>query len=399
MRNQSPTLKKMSGVKYETITYSHNQSYMRMVSSDKPFDGLNPHCVVMDELHAWGEHHRKFYDTMVTGSGSRSQPLHLIITTAGDDKSHLWLEDYRYACDVVGGVSKDETLFALIFELDDVDEPGDQRNWIKANPNLNVSVKLDYLVQQWNECQHTSIKRNRFVRYHGNRIVSSTEKAFDLREWDECGGVLSDWSKADSIGAGVDLGARDDLGAIGYCARFVVDEHDEKPTYRYELKVKAFIAEDSERDLQSAPFCNWIYEGFIQKCRLPTIELASQLSEDCNEMNIGTVAYDPYNGQQVSEGLKQDGITAARMAQNQSNFNESIREFQDLIKKGLITHDGNPMLRWCVNNAIIAKDRQDRWMFDKRSSVEKIDPLVAVVMAFRVATLSPQRDSGPTFLI
>jgi phage terminase large subunit-like protein len=399
MRNQSPTLKKMSGVKYETITYSHNQSYMRMVSSDKPFDGLNPHCVVMDELHAWGEHHRKFYDTMVTGSASRTQPLHLIITTAGDDQSHLWLEDYQYACQVVRGVVVDETLFALVYELDEEDNPADERNWIKANPNLHVSVKLDYLQQQWNECQHTAIKRNRFVRYHGNRVVTSTEKAFDLVAWDACAGELSDWTEADAIGAGADLGARDDLAGLGYCARFRIDSDSEKPQYRYEIKCKAFIASDTTRDLVKAPFSTWIYDEKLQKCTYPIDELSQQLIEDCREFDIPTVAYDPYNGQQLGESLTKEGITAARMAQNQANFNEAIRDFQDLIAKGRIKHDGNPLLRWCVNNAIIARDRQDRWMFDKRSSGEKIDPLVATVMAYRVASLAPERSTGKVFLI
>jgi phage terminase large subunit-like protein len=81
MVRQSGPLTKYTGVKNETITFTHNQSYIRKVSSDKPFDGANPHCVVMDELHAWSAYHRKFYDTMVTGSASRSQPLHFIIAT------------------------------------------------------------------------------------------------------------------------------------------------------------------------------------------------------------------------------------------------------------------------------------------------------------------------------
>jgi phage terminase large subunit-like protein len=399
MRNQSPTLKSMSGVKYETITYTHNQSYMRMVSSDKPFDGLNPHCVVMDELHAWGEHHRRFYDTMVTGSASRSQPLHLIITTAGDDHSHLWMEDYHYACQVVRGVIEDESLFALIYEIDEGDDPGDESNWIKANPNLGVSVKIDYLQQRWNEDKHSSIGVNRFTRYHCNRVVSSTEKAFDLKDWDACEGQLSNWSECDAIGAGVDLGARDDFGGIGYCTRFLMDTEYGKPVYRYEIRSKAFIASDSKRDLTKMPFAGWVHSGQLQAHQYPIEEMTDQLLIDASEYGIDTCAYDPYNGQQISERMAKEGITAARMAQNQANFNEAIRDFQDLIQQRRITHDGNPILRWCVDNAIIAKDRQDRWMFDKKSSNEKIDPLVAVVMAFRVASLAPEKSTGKMFII
>lgn len=399
MRLQSPSLLKMSGVRYETITYKHNQSYIRTVGSDKPFDGLNPHVVVMDELHAWQEHHRPFYDTMVTGSGSRTQPLHLIITTAGDDTSHLWLADYNYACSVVKGEFQDESLFAFICELDEDDDPNDEANWIKANPNLGVSVKLDYLRSRWNEDKNTALGRNRFVRYHGNRLVSSTAKAFDLQAWDKCEGKLSNWKEADVVGAGADLGARDDLAAYGMCARFVADVVDNAPVYRYEIRCKAFIADDTKRDLTKAPFANWIHTELIRKSRYPIAELQSMLVADCLENEVQAVAYDPYNGQQLGEDLTREGLVAARMAQNQTNFNEAIREFQQCMLDGRLTHDGSPLLRWCVNNAVINADRQDRWMFDKRSSAEKIDPLVAVVMAFRLASIAPQRSTGPLFIM
>ncbi len=398
MRLQSPALVRLSGVKYETITYKHNQSYIRTVGSDKPFDGLNPHCVVMDELHAWQEHHRPFYDTMVTGSGSRTQPLHLIITTAGDDLSHLWLDDYRYASSVVKGDFKDETLFAFICELDEADDPADESCWPKANPNLGVSVKWDYLRQRWSEDKHTALGVNRFTRYHGNRLVTSTTKAFSVAEWDKCEKELSDWTKADAVGAGVDLGARDDLAAFGLCARFIVAHDGDIPVYRYEVRSFSFIASDSVRDLTKMPFATWVHCGLIQKSKYPISDLQSQLVQACNDYGIKTIAYDPYNGQQLGEDLSQEGITAARMAQNQTNFNEAIRDFQQAIVDGRMAHDGNALLRWCVGNAVVNADRSDRWMYDKKTSSEKIDPLVAVTMAFRICSLAPQRATGNLYI-
>jgi phage terminase large subunit-like protein len=126
--------------------------------------------------------------------------------------------------------------------------------------------------------------------------------------------------------------------------------------------------------------------------------LIESLIEDCNKHEISTIAYDPYNGQQMGEVLTREGIIAARMPQNQANFNEAIRDFQQLLTDGRLSHAGNPLLRWCANNAIIARDRQDRWMFDKRESVDKIDPLVACVMAYRIASLAPERATGSLYL-
>lgn len=399
MVSQSHSLKKHSDIKNERITYQHNGSYIRKVSSDKPFDGLNPHCVVMDELHAWGQHHRKFYDTMVTGSGSRSQPLHLIITTAGADDSHLWLEEYRYAVNVVSGIQKDETLFALIYELDEKDDPGEEGNWIKANPNLGVSIKREYLREQWNKDQHHVIGRNRFTRFHGNRIVSSTEKAFDLAAFDRCVGSLSDWKQADGLGSGVDLGARDDLAAYALCARFPIAVDDEgKTVFRYEFRIRSYIASNSNRDLSAMPFSQFIFDGELEKRTYPIDDLTESLIEELELHEIGTTAYDPYNGQQLSEKLTKAGVTAARMAQNQSNFNEAIRDFIQLMKDGRLVFEKNNLIRWCASNAIICKDRQDRWMFDKAKSKDKIDPMVAAVMAYRVASLQPERASGSLYV-
>lgn len=400
MRMQSKAMTKMSSVRNETITFKHNKTYIRKVSSDKPYSGLNPTLVVMDEVHEWGEHHRKFYDTMVTGSGSRTQPLHLIITTAGADDSYLWLENYNYAVEVVRGNFRDDSMFSIIYELDEKDDPADESVWVKANPNIDVSISREYLRQRWNEDQHTAIGRNRFMRYHGNRIVSSTEKAFDIAKFDACVQPLSDWSQADAFGAGVDLGSRDDLAAYALCARFPVETDKEgKTAYRYEIKCRTYIASDSKRNLEEMPFAGWIYSGELIKCQYPLSELERDLDAEMALLGITTLAYDPYNGQVTGESLAQKGIVAARMAQNPQHFNEPIRDFLVLMEEGRLRFEDSKLLRWCFNNAILAKDRQDRVQFDKRSSREKIDPVVASVMAYRIASREPSKVSGSFYVV
>lgn len=398
MRVQSPELSKMSTRENKQITFKHNMGTIRCVGSDKPYDGLNPHVVIMDELHAWREHHRKFYDTMQTGSGYRRQPLFLTITTAGDDTSHLWKEEYDYATGVARGAIKDESVFAFIFELDEKDEVLDEANWPKANPNLGVSVRIEYLRQLAREAKEKKLALNRFTRYHANRLVSSTEKAFDMAQWRACQGELSDWKKADCVCAGVDLGSRDDLAAFALCARFPLGERDGKPIYRYELKTSVYISDETERDLTKQPFANWVYSDLIKKKQYAILALRDDLIDDLKHYRCKTVAYDPYNAQALGEELTKEGFTAARMAQNCSSFNEPIRDFLQCITDRRLRHDGHPVLQWAAKNAVIVRDRSDRWMFDKRSSDEKIDPIVASVMAFRLATLEPARARGSLFV-
>jgi phage terminase large subunit-like protein len=397
MRERSAKVSSKSRYVNKEIRFEGNDSEILAIGSDKPYDGLNPHCVIMDELHAWREHHRPFHDTMITGSASRDQPLISYITTAGDDRSHLWKEVYDYAKGVATGTIDDQEYFAFIAELDEDDDPFDEANWIKANPNLGVSVSVDYLRQQAREHKTTALGVNRFTRYHGNRLVSSTEKAFDLEQWDACQGQLSDWTDAD-VCAGVDLGGRDDLAAYALVARFPLEERDGKPVYRYEVKVRAYIAHDTTRDIKKHPFAEWCHQDLIKVCRFPTADLRGELVEDCTALGVSMVAYDPYNAQPLADDLTKEGLTAVRMAQNCAMFNEPIREFIEALRGKRITHDGNPLLRWCMNNAVLIRDRQDRWMFDKRDSSDKIDPVVAMVMAFRMVTLAPERARGSLFV-
>jgi phage terminase large subunit-like protein len=400
MLQRSP-LNKRAKQTTSLIRYPGSNSYFRPLGSDKEFDGLNPHHVAFDELHAWKEHHRPFFRTMITGSASRRQPLFAFITTAGDDKSELWKEETEYAKNVVAGTITDDSVFALLYEIDEDDDPFDDKCWVKANPNLGVSVKMEYLRQQALEAKNKPQFRSSFIRYHCNRMVTSTEVAIDLRIWDQNTVELSDWKQAECVAAAVDLGGRDDLAAIAYVAKFATGQDDEqdRPIYRYEIKTRCFIATDTKRDLTQQPFSMWLHYDLLKKSQFVTTDLRDALLEDCQRYGVEKVAYDKYNAMMLGDELTQAGLTAVAFSQSHYMFNEPIREFLTLLPKGQIKHDGNELLRWCAGNAVIVRNRQDQWMFDKASSKDKIDPMVAAVMAFRLAMLEPQRIRGPLFIM
>ena len=418
MRDQSPSIEQRCQLANKQITFHHNAGSISCVGSDKSYDGLNPSLVLMDELHAWKHHHRDFYNTMLTGSGNRDQPIVGILTTAGDDKSYIWLDEYRHAKAVSLGDFVDDSLFALIYEVDPDDDPLDPSVWLKSNPNLNVSVQEEYLIDQANRAT-SKIGRNRFSRYHGNRLVSSTESAFDLDKWDACADDLSDWTEADAIGVGVDLGGRDDFAAWAVVARFVIDpdELDDSTdvdavdkssdddhnadalTYRYECRAFVYIAEDSERDVEVEPFGTWINEDRIKRVKYPITEMKADIVDMSYELEFDALAFDPHNGQQFAEDLEQEGLLAARMPQTFSMFNEPLADFLQAMTDGRLKQDGCPVLRWCVGNAVACRDRQDRFMLDKRKSVDKIDPVVAIIMAHRSAMKAGGRSTDENLII
>lgn len=400
MREQSPAIKKKSETINKQVTFAHNSGTIRTVGSDKSFDGLNPLCVVRDETHAWGERNRKFLDTMLTGSGSRSQALDLSVTTAGDEDSTIWLEEYDYAKLVATSQAIDPTLYAVCYELDEKDDVFDEDNWIKANPNLGVSLKIDFLRQMALPAKTSKIALNRFKRFHCNQLVSSTERAFDIDQWDACKGDLSDWRYADVICGGVDLGGRDDLAAWALVARYPVKgtEDDELPVWRYEIRTQSYIASDTHRDISRPPFADWCHTDLLRTTKFPISELTKDFIAECHEARVRDIAFDPHQAQPMAEELQQNGITAESMGQTTAFFNTPLTEFRQAMEDGRLKHDGNPLLRWCVGNAMAVVNSQEKWMLNKRDSKDKIDPLVAAVMAFWRAMVAPKRPTGNMFI-
>lgn len=400
MVRSSPSLRKHCDIHKDNISCRATNSFFRPCSSDKPHDGWGPHGVFFDELHAYRELHRPFYETMTTGSAHRTQPLAITITTAGDDKSLLWKEEDRFVGDVCRGDIEDATVFGYIATIDSDDDPFDESCWEKANPNIGLSVKVDYLRQQAAEAKHKPTAANAFVRYHCNRQVSSVEDAFSAATWDAAAGELSDWRHADYIGAGIDLGGRDDLAAYALCARFIDGFSDDgMPRFRYELRSSAFIESDTSRDISRQPWQQWLYRGKLRQTPQVIADLRDALIADCDDLGVSSVAFDPHNARQLGQELDEYGITANMMPQNHGKFNEPLKQFESALNDRRIRHSGqDEVMRWCVLNMAISRNARDEWMPDKKHSKDKIDVIVAAIMAFREAYFAPYVPQGPMFV-
>ena len=400
MREQSPLIKEGSIYQNKIIRFGHNGGNISCVGSDRPFDGLSPVLCVLDETHSWRKVHQPFFSTMQTGSGSRAQPIILTVTTAGDDRSAIWLEQVGYAKQVLEQSVDDDSLFVACYEMDEKDDPLDPDLWIKANPNLGVSVSAEFLEQQAKQAASSVTAMNRFKRYHANVLVSSSEHIFDIEQFSKCSGELSDWREADAVSFGVDLGGRDDLCAVAAIARFSTsqNEADGTPVYRYESKTQAYISTNTRRDLRDKPFCDFIDDGRIVITPSPIADLQADLMKDYWELAGVDVAIDPYQAQQFGEQCSQQGLTIASMAQTTAHFHSPISIFRQACADGNFRHDDDVLLKWCLSNAVAVRDRSDRYMLDKASSSQKIDPLVAMLMALARATVAPVRGKGDWYV-
>lgn len=433
-REKSPALKNYCQAFQRRITFPSTQSYMDVLGSDSDTqDGFNPHFIVRDELHAWRERHRGLAEKLDTGFGARRQPLMMTITTAGDDKSCIWIEDHEYAVrtveSVITGDIVDDSLFAFMANLDmqetpcfrckgkqcpwcggtgiiPKDDPFDEGVWIKANPNLGISVKLDQMRKAANEAKNKPTALNKFLRYNCNVRVSALDKLISAEAWNACKGELSDWSSADRIHGGVDLGRSNDMAGTAILARFDMVDDAGAPFSRYEIQSNAWTCEDRDEDVQTPQVANWVREGLLEECSGDQVlfsDIEDWIVSQSAIHGVRTWAYDPAFGPMLGQRLQEvHGLKVFPFSQNPFRYNAPTRHLERLLTEVHIVngnevralcHDGDPVLAWMMTNLIVRKNAKDEWMPDKGSSQQKIDIAVSVLMALSECCYSGEGSS------
>ncbi len=382
MVRRSLALSKRGEIFTKAITFAANDGVFKPLGSDSDQSGYNPHGVIKDELHAWRERHRNLHDEMSTGGAARKQPLELIITTAGDDRSLIWKEELEYATRVLESVDTrvnvSDTLFAFVASLDPEDDPYNEKNWPKANPNLGVSVKVDYLRDKAREAKFKPSAHNAFMRYHANVETTSHERAIIPEVWMACPSDMADFRNADAVFGAIDLGRSDDFAAIGLVAQFEEEIH---------LRGESYTCQERCKELLTADVAAWIREGFLIEHKGNQVDFTAiedrvvELSRD-----LGCVtnwAVDPtFAGQLGQRLLNVHGIPIYEFIQTPRCYNEPIRKFTRAVKAGQVHHVGDPCMGWQARNLTIKRNNRDEWMPDKGVGWQKIDLMVALLMGY-----------------
>jgi phage terminase large subunit-like protein len=404
MVRASPFLMQAATIHKNNIMFQATNSFARPLGSDKSFDGTNSHGVILDELHAWQEYHRPFLDTMLSGAGSRTQPMIFMITTAGNEKSLIFHEELEYCRRILDGTVEDNRQLAIIFEMDnDIDWLADDFDFslmTQANPNMGISVHEDYLRDQLNEARNKPAAMYRFKTKHANQCASSVESTITAEVWDRIKGPLSDWKTADGISAGIDIGGRDDICSFSLCAKFLLDDQGEEPIYRYETKSFNFIAADTKRDLTIEPWRQWVYEEQIEVCEYVIHTLKERLIEQILELGIQYIGYDAWNCQQLADELELEiGVIPVRCPQNATNMNEPVLAYLEEVSEDRFRPDErDDVLRFAALNMNLERNPQGLVRPSKKHSTEKIDPIVSYLMARKAVNLAMPPITGSLVL-
>jgi len=384
------------------VLLSDKVSFYEPVSSDAfTKHGYNAHVAIVDELHV--QKNRELVDVLETSMGTRRQPLMLYITTADYMGKSICNETYEYAIKIRDGIIKNPAFLPVIYEATKDDDWTSEEVWAKANPNLGVSIKLEFLRSEFQRALDSPSFENTFKRLYLNIQTETDVKFFDMQRWDACDEVIDE---SNLIGepcyAGFDLATNKDVA--GYALLF--------PWYdgKYVVLPRLFIPKDNawKRIRQDrVPYDVWSADGWLTMTPGNVIDydfIKKSFWLDCQKFKIQKCAFDRWGfealrQQFMAEGADEEMFIA--FGQGFASMSAPTKELEKLILAERIIHNQNPVLKWMASNIVVEQDAASNIKPNKKKSPEKIDGIVMTIMALGLAITTPPdepsvyEDRGP----
>jgi phage terminase large subunit-like protein len=358
--------------------YESGGSFRPINAKASTQDGLNPSALCFDELHAHKT--RDLFDVLRSAAGARKNPLFLYTTTEGYENPGPWQEVRRFGWQVLDDVVEADHFLVLYYALDDGDDDFDEKTWVKANPLLGVSVGLKQLREYAQEAKALPGSLAEFRIKRLNRPAASAEAWIDLRKWKRCSGAVPLEELVGSpCWAGLDLASTTDLAAW----RLVWKKEDVFYTWGRFWAPESAVRLRTERG--SVPFATWIAEGWITETSGDVIDHATiraQVIADAEKFRPSEVAFDRWNASQIVTELQDAGLTMVEFAQGPKSFNPAMHALEAAYISGKFRHGGDPVLTWNAANLVPRRDVNMNMAPDRKRSAEKIDGMVALLMAF-----------------
>lgn len=366
----------------------YKDACLHVVSSrHEAVHGRNISCVLFDDICL--QTTRDLHDALITSMATRSQPLTLYVTSAGGERSSLAWELHEYALKVKGGMVDDPTWLVSIFGATPEDDWTDPRVWRRSHPGLGVSISEEFIRQECRRAEQTPGFIASFQRLYLNLWVQERSRWLDMDKWDRCGVASLDQAAlaGRECRAGLDLSTTTDLSALVLVFR---DNDEGYTVLPFAFCPAATIPERQRRD--RVDYASWRHQGYLiatdgntidhEAIRLKVLELA-------RIYRIRELAYDRWNSSMLINRLVSDGLTCVPVAQSNGAMNIPARELERVLADRKLRHGGHPVLRWCACNAIPHVDASGDIRPSKSKSTERIDLLVAMLMAISRHLVAP----------
>jgi len=373
---------------FKSIEFGSGSFYRALSADAETKHGYNSHFVAVDELHA--QPNRDLVDVLRTSTGTRRQPMIVYITTAGFDHNSICYEIYDHACKVRDGILCDPSFLPVIYEASPDDDWTKESTWRKANPNLGVSVSLDYLRRECQRAQDTPSYENTFKRLHLNLWTEQDVRWLPMERWDSCtGNVGHDDLHGMACFGGLDLSTTTDTSA------FVLYFPEVHACLRWGWIPGDRAHEREKRD--RVPYVTWCNQGLLEMTPGNVIDyeiVRARVNEICSTFNVQGIAYDRWNATQIVTQLEGDGIRMVQFGQGFASMSAPAKELERLVVSGELQHGGDPVLRWMAANAAAETDAAGNVKPSKKRSRDRIDGIVALIEAIGLAGVEPVQGAS-----
>jgi phage terminase large subunit-like protein len=390
MALQTPELCEAFGIEVGAKNLSATESASRFEPLiGKPGDGASPSCALIDEYH---EHQTPdLYETMRTGTGARRQPLILIVTTAGFDTSGPCYQYRAMVKDMLADTVPNESMFGVIYTIDDDDDWQSPEVLRKANPNFGVSVYEEGLLLQQKQATRYTKDQTAFLTKHLNRWITARSAWINLADWKACArpGMEMETFRGSEAFVGVDLASKSDITAVAILLRepFAEDGGDKVITrFRWRSFVRSYLPEAA---IERAGANRSKYETWRRSGHLTVTDgdetnfdfIRDEIMALTKVVRVAEVAFDPWRAPHLAQQLAAEGATVTEVRNSVANFSPAMREMEAAIGAGRWEHPDDPCLSWMVSN-VTAREDANRNLFPRKDREEaKIDGAVAILMA------------------
>ncbi len=384
MVEASPALRARVTRTVNNLAVLPTSSWFRPLSADaSKMDGLNVHFAAVDEVH---EHpNAEIIQKLNTATGARRQPLIFEITTAGYDRLSVCWQHHEFSVKVLEGsvpAEASDSWFAYIATIDEGDDWTNPAVWIKANPSLGVTVKVEDLKRQVDEAREMPAQQNAIRRLRLNEWTEQVTRWIDMGVWADGN---QPFDEEELIGrpcyGGLDLARVNDLSSLALV--FPPEQPDEmvKVIWRHWCP-EDDILRRARRD--RAPYTVWRDTGFLTATEGNTTDfkfIEAGILALAAKFNILEIAYDRTFAGEIVRNLQDEGVTMVEFGQGFISMGPAAAEFMRLLIGRTLQHGGNPVATWCASNVTARRDPAGNEKPDKERSTERIDAIVAAIMA------------------
>ncbi|WP_354471644.1 terminase large subunit [Lysinibacillus parviboronicapiens] len=379
MIKSSPALRKRFRPLRDAIHFDSTFSKIEPQASDsEKLDGLNTHIAIFDEIHEYKDY--KLINVIKNSRQSREQPLLIYITTAGYQLDGPLVNYYEQGADVLNGDIVDDRTFYFLAELDDVSEFDKPEMWIKANPNLHVSIKLEDMIEDWEKAKRTPAERNDFITKRFNMFVNNNEQSFlDYstlkRNNKEVDYAL--FKRAGAIG-GFDLSDSEDFTST--CLEWANIETGEVITLSHTWIPQAKVDAENEK----IDYYNMRDEGLLTIIPGQYVKkeyIFDWFVEQSKKYDIEKIMYDPAKAFGLVEMLNNYGFITEVVRQGYITLGPAIDDVKERFIDGNVVFNNNRLFRWYVNNVKLVEDRNRNKLPTKQGRYRKIDGFAAFLNA------------------